>query len=148
MIILPALVTSSEALYGMIEYKRTESFFESRTMREWLGQGFTKEWDSRDSRWYLSKRIAVGRFDQFEMICEVEDGRLRVIAKADYGHLDSWTDQDIKSVQQAFGHVRFEYDGQGIATSLKVSAVREMTLSAFEAYLREFGKMLRQLKIG
>ncbi len=116
-------------------------------MTELFKNGFEKDHTEKGSKWFLSKLIAVGQFDNYNMICEVENGRLRVIAKTNYDHLDTWDNKDIKSIRQSFKHVRFENDGLGLATSLKVGDVKKMTYDHFVSYLGEFVKMLRELKV-
>ena len=116
-------------------------------MNELLKDGFRKNPTEKDSKWFLSKLSAVGQFDNYNMICEVENGRLRVIAKTNYDHLDTWNNKDIDSVLQSFRHVRFEYDGDGIATSLNISEVKKMTYANLTESLREFVKLLKKLKV-
>ncbi|WP_253403602.1 hypothetical protein [Pontibacter sp. HSC-36F09] len=116
-------------------------------MSELFKNGFKASLTEKESKWFMSKLSLVGQFDNYNMICEVENGRLRVIANTNYDHLDKWDDKDIDSIQQSFRHVRFEYDGDGIATTLKVSEVKKMTYNGLESHLKEFIKMLKKLKI-
>ena len=145
--VLPASVSALELVRGYFEYRNTNSFFEKTCISGLLRIGFKKDWDNKDSKMFLSKLVAVGQFDRFEMICEVESGRLRVIAKSNYTHLDKWDINEIDAIQQLFGHVKFEYDGLGIATSLKMSEVKRMTFSDLQNYLSEFVKMLEKLNL-
>ena len=112
-----------------------------------LKNGFRKDLTEKESKWFLSKLSAVGKFDNYNMICEVENGRLRVIAKANYDHLDRWDNTDIDSIRQSFRHVRFGYEGDGIATFLKISEVRKMTYDSLVSHLTDFVKMLKKLKV-
>ncbi|WP_133242768.1 hypothetical protein [Pontibacter virosus] len=147
MLILPTFSITIETIQSYIEYRRTKEFFNSIPMGELLKNGFKENLSEKESKWFMSKLIIVGQFDNYHMICEVENGRLRVIAKTNYDHLDTWDDKDIDSIQQSFRHVRFEYDGDGIATSLKVSDVKKMTYESLVSHLKEFVKMLRKLKV-
>lgn len=147
LLILPTFSIILEIAKSYIEYRRTEKFFDSNPMNELLKHGFRKDPTEKDSKWFLSKLSAVGQFDDYNMICEVENGRLRVIAKTNYDHLDTWANKDIDLVRQSFRHVRFEYDGDGIATSLKLSEVKQMTYDGLVSYLGEFVKMLKKLKV-
>lgn len=147
LLFLPSFALALEILQGFIEYRKTEKFFETSSVNGLLKNGFKKDWDNKDSKWFLSKLIAVGKFDKYEMICEIEQGRLRVIAKSNYDHLDKWDNSEIIAIQKLFSHVRFEYDGLGIATSLKMTQAKRMTFSELQNYLGEFVKMLEKLKI-
>jgi hypothetical protein len=147
LLIMPAFSVMLETVRNYIEYWRMEKFFDSNPMNELLKDGFRKNPTEKDSKWFLSKLSAVGQFDKFNMICEVENGRLRIIAKTNYDHLDTWDNKDIDSVLQSFRHVRFEYDGDGIVTSLKISEVKKMTYANLTEYLREFVKLLKKLKV-
>jgi hypothetical protein len=147
LLVLPIFFLVFEIIPGFIEYRRTDKFFETTSVNGLLKNGFKKDVDNKDSKWFLSKLILVGPFDKYEMICEIEQGRLRVIAKSNYDHLDNWDNKEIKAIQKLFSHVRFEYDGQGIATSLKMTKVKRMTFNDLQNYLGEFVKMLEKLKI-
>jgi hypothetical protein len=148
LLVLPTFPIVFEIIPGFIEYKRTEKLFDSEPIKELIKNGFKKDLTEKSSKWFLSKLSTVGQFDKYEMVCEVESGRLRIIARTNYEHLENWDINDIKAIQQSFKHVRFEYDGDGIATSLKVSRVKKMTYKELENYLREFVKMLDKLKPG
>jgi hypothetical protein len=148
LLVVPIFVTISDVFHGYFEYRNTNKFFDTTSVSGLLKIGFKKDWDDRDSKWLLSKLIAVGQFDKYEMICAIEQGRLRVIAKSTYDHLDKWENREIKEIQKLFGHVKFEFDGQGIATSLKMTEVKRMTFNELQNYLGEFVKMLEKLKIG
>ncbi len=144
---LPALLAGFEILTGYIEYWRSEKFFESIPIAELLKNGFVKDYTEKESTWMLSKLCWVGKFGNYEMICEIESNRLRVIAKTDYSHLDDWDNKEIHAVLQAYKHGRFEFDSKGIATSLKVKDVRKMTYADFVNYLEDFTKLLTELKV-
>jgi len=146
-LVLPTFSIVFETIQKYIEYWRTERFFDSTPMRELLKSGFRKDHTNKESKWFLSKLNAVGQFESYSMICEVESGRLRIIAKTDYAHLDAWANKDIDLVRQSFRNMRFEYDGDGIATSLKIGEVRQMTYDGLVNYLREFVKMLKKLNV-
>lgn len=147
LLILPTFSIVFEIIPGYSEYWRPERFLDSNPMGELLKNGFKKDVTEKQSKWFLSKLNAVGQFDNYSMICEVENGRLRVIAKTNYDHLDAWNDKDIDSIIQSFRHVKFEYAGEGIAISLKVSDVKRMTYDSLVSYLRDFVRMLKKLKI-
>ena len=147
LLILPTCYITLDTIKNYLEYWRTEKFFDSKPMNELLKNGFKKDPTEKESKWFLSKLTAVGQFDIYEMICEVENGRLRVIAKTNYDHLDAWDNKDIDLVRQSFRHVRFEYDGDGIATSLKTSEVKKMTYESLISYLTDFVKILKKLKL-
>jgi len=136
-----------EAISGYIVFWRTEKFFDSNPINELFNDGFTKEFTQEKSKWLLIKLSAVGQFNNYNMICEVENGRLRIIAKTNYDHLDRWADEEINLALQSSRHVRFEYDGQGIATSLKIKDVKKMSFEGLQSYLQDFSEMLKKLKI-
>jgi hypothetical protein len=144
---LPAFLAGFEVLTGYIEYWRSEKFFNSNPVAELLKNGFVKDYTEKESTWMLSKLCWVGKFANYEMIFEIERNRLRVIAKTDCSHLDDWDNKEIKAVLQIYKQVRFEFDGQGIATSLKVRDVKKMTYTELVIYLEEFIKLLKELKI-
>jgi hypothetical protein len=147
LLILPTCSIIFSTIDGYIKYWRTSKFFESTPIADLLRNGFRKDWSDRDSKWWLSTLILVGPFDRYEMICELDRGRLRVIAKSNYDHLDAWDNKEINLVLQSFKNVRFEYDGQGIATSLKMSDVKKMTYEGLVNYLKDFVEMLKKLKV-
>ena len=146
-LILPTFSILLETIQNYIEYRRAEKFFDSKPMNELLKNGFRKDPTEKESKWFLAKLSAVGQFGNYNMLCEVESGRLRVIAKTNYDHLDTWDNKDIDFVRQSFRHVKFEYDGDGIATSLKMSEVRKMTYESLVTYLSDFVKMLKKLNV-
>lgn len=148
LLIVPSYLLVIGIVQGFIEVKKTDKFFNSQPINELFKNGFKKDWTNKNSRWFFSKLCAVGQFDKYEMICEVENKRLRIIAKANYDHLDDWSVNEIKSVIQSFKEINFEYDGEGIATSLEKSKVKKMTYADLINYLTDFGKMLEKLKIG
>ncbi len=86
-------------------------------------------------------------FDGYAMICELDSGRLRVIARSNYNHLDTWDNNDIHVVLQSFKNIKFEYDALGIATSLKISDVKKMNYEELVSNLEQFVEMLKKLKI-
>ncbi len=147
LIVVPTSLLISDIVPGYLGYRNTNRFFETSSVNGLLQTGFKKDWDNKDSKWFLSNLIAVGNFDRYQMICEVEGARLRIIAKSKYDHLDNWDIDEIKAVQKQFSHVRFEYDGLGIATSLRMTQVKRMTFDELQTYLGEFAKMLKKLRI-
>ena len=98
--ILPTFSIVLETIQNYIEYRRTEKFFDSKPMNELFKNGFRKDLTGKESKWFLSKVNGVGQFDNYNMICEVESGRLRVIAKTNYDHLDTWDNKEIDFILQ------------------------------------------------
>ena len=146
-IAFPTLIVSVEILEGFMVYTRTKNFFEALPMNEIFKIGFVNDFNNKESKWEFSKLITVGQYSNYEMIFEVENGRLRIIAISNYSHLDKWDSREIIGIIKSFSHIRFEYDGLGIATSLKIPNVKRMTTSEIKNYLDDFVEMLKLLEI-
>ena len=116
-------------------------------MNEIFKIGFVNDFNNKESKWEFSKLITVGQYSNYEMIFEVENGRLRIIAISNYSHLDKWDSREIIGIIKSFSHIRFEYDGLGIATRLKIPNVKRMTTSEIKNYLDDFVEMLKLLEI-
>lgn len=137
-ILFPVFIMTVGSIKEFKTYKRTKEILDNYPFNELTKNGFRISYEFENSKWMFTQLLLRGYFDDFQIVCEVQDSTFKMIALS-----DNLSEKHIRILKKEFGENKIESEGFGV--SLKYDAKREV-VTPFDQLNSDLRKFIRLLQ--